>query len=208
GGHDRVFAQQVVAVGESYISLCVVRIVDDGLGEGVHSFVQAFGSSFLPVVAALEIELFGFAISGRMSDSGRRRCGRRDGARLARRRFMPWPVMSGRKEPCQRRKDKKKFPFPITSGWGGRRSSGYSHISQRGANLHLHWRLGVCGRNPTIAATPDGFDENGVLRGIAERVAQTIDRTDHAAIEIHKYTVRPQALTNLFPAKNFVGTAE
>ena len=62
GGHHGIFAQQVVAIRESDIGRRVARIVDDGLHERIHRFVQAAGSSLLPVVTALEVELLGFAV--------------------------------------------------------------------------------------------------------------------------------------------------
>jgi hypothetical protein len=55
----------------------------------------------------------------------------------------------------------------------------------------------VRGRDPAIAAASDGFNEDGVLCRIAERIAQTIDGADDAAIEIDVDAVRPQDLTNI-----------
>src|SRR5580658_5771235 len=64
------------------------------------------------------------------------------------------------------------------------------------------------GRNPAIAASSDGFNEHGVIRGIAQCIAQTVNGADDAAIKIHKGAIRPKAPADFFPAKNLIRAAE
>src|SRR5215831_123087 len=52
GGHQRVFAQQVVAIGEADIGRSVVGVVNNGLGERVESLVQTVRGSLFPVEAS------------------------------------------------------------------------------------------------------------------------------------------------------------
>lgn len=62
----------------------------------------------------------------------------------------------------------------------------------------------VRGCDPAITAASDSFNEDRILRGITQRIAQTINGTDDSTIKIHIHALRPERLPNVFPAKNFV----
>jgi hypothetical protein len=105
---------------------------------------------------------------------------------------MSRPQDPDRQKQCQDGQDKSK---PPTQGRSGR---GCDHLFRNGIDRRIRRRLGVVrGRDPAIAAASDGFNEDGVLCRIAERIAQTIDGADDAAIEIDVDAVRPQDLTNI-----------
>jgi hypothetical protein len=64
------------------------------------------------------------------------------------------------------------------------------------------------GADPPIAAAPNGLNENWVVGGIAQRVAQALDGAADGAIKIHKYIARPKCLAEFFVGDDFVGVAE
>lgn len=62
--------------------------------------------------------------------------------------------------------------------------------------------------DPAIAAATDRLDKHGILGGIPESFPPTIDCTGDTAVEVDENIIRPERHTKIFPAKNFVGTAE
>src|ERR1017187_5032545 len=62
GRHRAVLAEQVIAIGQAYVSLFVIWVVDDGLGEVIDGFVQGFGGALVPLISTLQIEIPGFRI--------------------------------------------------------------------------------------------------------------------------------------------------
>jgi hypothetical protein len=52
GRHQSVFAEQVVAVGQTDVGVGVIGIVNDGLGEGIHGLVQTLRRPLVPIEAA------------------------------------------------------------------------------------------------------------------------------------------------------------
>src|SRR5579872_542835 len=50
------------------------------------------------------------------------------------------------------------------------------------------------GRNETIAATRDGFNESGTVRGVTQCIAQLLDCGVQPFIEFHKRVGGPQPL--------------
>lgn len=73
----------------------------------------------------------------------------------------------------------------------------------------LSWKFGVMRRrDPAIAAAADSFNKDRILSRIAQRIAQTVDSADDAAIKIHIHALWPESLAHVFPAENFIGTAD
>ena len=70
-GHGGELGHEVVAFGETGVGLGVIRVMHDGLGECVDGLIEtAFGSA-APVIAAFEVELFGFGVGAVMGGSVR-----------------------------------------------------------------------------------------------------------------------------------------
>jgi hypothetical protein len=70
-GHGGELGHDVVALGEAGVGLGVIRVMHDGLGEGVDGLIEAAFGSAAPVVAALEVELLGFGVGAVMDDGVR-----------------------------------------------------------------------------------------------------------------------------------------
>ena len=62
--------------------------------------------------------------------------------------------------------------------------------------------------DPAVAVAFDGLNEDRVVGGIAQGVAQALDGAADAAVEIHKDVARPKGLAKLFAGDDFVGTAQ
>ena len=144
GRHHGVFAQQVVAVGESDIGGSIAGIVDDGLGERVHRLVQAVGSALLPVVTAFEVELLGFAIGGMMSEARFQRQKARDGRRGTLLRCSPWRTVRSMKHVLARRSRATN-----SNASTGKSKTNFQRRSRSGSSAHL-FGFGV--RTPVRAA--------------------------------------------------------
>ncbi len=64
GGHERVFAEKVVAIREAGIGRRVVGIVNDGLREVVESLMEIVWRALVPVIQTLQIKFAGFWVGG------------------------------------------------------------------------------------------------------------------------------------------------
>ena len=58
GRHLRIFAQQVVTIGQPHIRFRILRIAHHCLREIIHRLVQSLRSAPLPVVNSLQVKLF------------------------------------------------------------------------------------------------------------------------------------------------------
>src|SRR5690348_2151626 len=63
--------------------------------------------------------------------------------------------------------------------------------------------LGVYGSNPPVAAAFDGLNEDRVVGGIAQGIAQAHDGAADALLKIHKDVGRPKCPTKFFASDYF-----
>src|ERR1700733_11122599 len=66
----------------------------------------------------------------------------------------------------------------------------------------------IYGADPAIAAALDGLDEDGILGGVAEGVAQLHEGTADALLEIYEDVGGPEGLTKFLARDYFSGAAQ
>jgi hypothetical protein len=64
------------------------------------------------------------------------------------------------------------------------------------------------GADPAVAAPLDGLDEDGIIGGIAQSVAQAHDGAADALLKIHKDVGGPEGLAELFAGDHDSGTRQ
>src|SRR5271166_4269919 len=93
-------------------------------------------------------------------------------------------------------------------GNGGRCESGKFLMFRLGIDRCFRRQFDVRRRNPAVAATVDGSNEDWILGGISERVAQALDGAADSEVEIDEHVIRPQRLAKFLVRNDFVGTAQ
>src|SRR5580698_2395035 len=71
--HGGKFAQKVIAIGHSNVSVGIVGIAGQSLCERIQGLIEAFGSPLVPVKPSFEVELLSLPVRGRMLSSGQSR---------------------------------------------------------------------------------------------------------------------------------------
>lgn len=64
------------------------------------------------------------------------------------------------------------------------------------------------GRDEPISSPGQSFDEAGLGSGIAEGLADLVDRRVYAVIEVHERTIGPQSLMDFPAGHQFAGTIQ
>src|SRR5271168_5046199 len=126
------------------------------------------------------------------------------------------PERPSRQNESGQRKDQR----PAPTRHGGARLRGRSFgssfrdpFSNWLNEYRSRWNYGrrggnVSGSDPAVAAPLHGFDENRVVGGVPECVAEPVDGAADAMVEVDEYAFRPQCLAELLAAQHLVGVAQ
>src|SRR5580704_15808330 len=117
---------------------------------------------------------------------------------------MAWPKTPGNQKKGRGRKDQRPPPCArrqVSAFWDRSFDTRSFNLwlYQHGARLNQRLRH-VRRCDPAIPAALYGFDEHGVVGGVSQCVAKSVDGAADAVVEVYEYTFRPERPAELLPA--------